>query len=94
MAEDQRRVEIRCRRCRKISGGTANGWYQLSVAVPVAVNSRGYIWVGTFCSLACLAWHLPELERQDRQTADLYERDEGETDPSEPLAGRPLGRPR
>lgn len=54
---------------------TPLGWYNLTVTTPRDVGKRGYVWLGVFCSLKCLALHIPELRRQNMITEDLYERD-------------------
>jgi hypothetical protein len=66
------------------SGGAPTGWYGLTVAVPAEISTgsgRGYIWVGMFCSVACLASATPQLERQEQLAHQAYE-------PVRPKAGR------
>ncbi len=66
-----------CRRCRRTGPKfpPPQGWYSVSVNVPKTIDKRGYVWVGLFCSLSCLAFHMPTMKMQDDMTQDLYERD-------------------
>ena len=70
---------IYCKGC----GGTAErredgrgpaGWYALSVTVPEALSSRKpFIWLGTYCSVACLAASEPDLRRQEELAHQAYD---------------------
>lgn len=65
----------KCRGCQRTAASKdLLGWYNLTVNVPVDINPRKYIWLGIFCSLACLARHMPDLRLQQLATEDLYER--------------------
>jgi len=72
-------AEVVCKGC----GGTAErredrrgpaGWYGLTVAVPDDIDGRGkgFIWLGQFCSVACLAASVPELRRQEALAHQVY----------------------
>jgi hypothetical protein len=64
--------EITCRSCQQKLGGIYNGeqpdgWYTLSVSDLNAPNGRGYRYLGLFCSVACLANHMPEMARVEQE---------------------------
>ena len=64
----------RCRSCRRHAASEPpNGWYSVSVAVPEHVNPRKYVWVGMFCSLACLAREMPVMRQQQLETESDYD---------------------
>lgn len=44
------------------------GWLSLSVTVPAGVTTKKgqpFLWIGLFCSVACLLQNGPELERAE-----------------------------
>jgi hypothetical protein len=53
------------------------GWYALTVNVPREMGKKGqpFMWVGLWCSAACLAADMPELEDQERLARLAYEAD-------------------
>lgn len=58
------------------AGETPAGWFGLTVGVPRDIgttNGRPYIWVGLFCSVACLAASVPDLEWQQKLAHELYQ---------------------
>lgn len=64
-----------CRSChRSAADDQAHGWYNLTVNAPADRRGRHYVWLGVFCSLRCLAVHIPALRLQNLQTEDAYER--------------------
>jgi hypothetical protein len=72
---------ITCKGCngwapRNRKGGNPPGWYGLTAAVPEEISTypgRGYVWVGSFCCVACLAAAIPDLERQEELAHLAYE---------------------
>lgn len=65
---------VHCKTCsREARLNPPHGWYQLSVCVPENLNPRGYIWLGTFCSVKCLALQVPDIRLASEYTEDLYE---------------------
>lgn len=68
-----------CKGC----GGTATaghatpaGWYGLTVSVPpwmITESGKSFLWVGLFCSVACLASSVPELAQQEQLAHQVYE---------------------
>lgn len=53
-----------------------HGWYQLTVGVPEYMEStpgRGYLWIGMFCSAACLAAGMSEIRQQEELARQAYE---------------------
>lgn len=68
---------MRCKGCeRRVATPKARGpygWYTLSVGVPRDLDPRGYIWIGMYCSVRCLAFETPNMVLQEEATADLYE---------------------
>lgn len=83
MSASADRSVIVCKGC----GGTSvrdgnkspDGWLSLTVSVPPSFSERGYLWLGQFCCVACLARALPELDRDERLAREAY-------DPVLPLA--------
>lgn len=65
-----------CRRCGQVSEGEAfpEGWYQLSVNDVRAPNGK-YRYLGLFCSIVCLAQHLPEMSQVE---TDIQRRKEAQ----------------
>lgn len=61
---DRRRF---CRTCNRTAVGQPEGWYQVTVADN---SQRGYRWLGTFCSIACLAGALPAWREVEKSIAD------------------------
>jgi hypothetical protein len=53
------------------------GWYTLSVNVPAWMGKAGkpYLWVGMWCSAACLAADMPTLIGQEQLARLAYEVD-------------------
>ena len=59
-----------CRNCmgtarKQGSGSYPAGWYALTVSVPEwygTGSGKQYIWLGMFCSVACLLAHGPQLQ--------------------------------
>jgi hypothetical protein len=51
------------------------GWYGLTVQVPEGYSGRArdYIWVGLWCSIACLAASIPSLTAQEAAARTTYE---------------------
>lgn len=50
------------------------GWYNLTVSVPYPTGTgKHYIWVGLFCSAACLIAYGAELEQQEAVARLWYE---------------------
>ena len=66
--------DVTCRRCGLVSVGEAHpdGWYALSVNDMNAPNGK-YRYLGLFCSIVCLAQHLPEMSKVE---ADIQYRRE------------------
>jgi hypothetical protein len=72
---------ITCRGCggrapRGAGSRSPAGWYGLSVSLPETMTSsrdRGYVWVGQFCSIACLDAAVPELEQAEQLAQQAYE---------------------
>lgn len=71
-----------CRNC----GGTAPrpgpgvyplGWYALTVSVPEWYSGDGsgkkYVWIGMFCTVACLLAHGPQLQADAELAHQVYE---------------------
>lgn len=60
---------------RRGNGIAPLGWYGLTVAIPPEMDGKGkgFTWVGQFCSIACLARSVPDLEQQERLAHELYE---------------------
>jgi hypothetical protein len=56
-------------------GHSPAGWYGLTVTVPDGMDSRGkgFIWLGQFCSVACLAASVPEMRRQEELARLAYD---------------------
>jgi len=72
---------VSCRHChgtasRAANGGPPPGWYSLTVTVPEGYrndrDSKTYLWVGLFCSAACLTAHGPDLARQEALAREGY----------------------
>ncbi len=64
---------ITCKHCggwapRHRDGRNPAGWYTLSVAISpeLTTRERGYAWVGAWCSIACLAAAVPDLQQQEQ----------------------------
>ena len=57
--------------------GRPRGWYSLSVRVPAELgkNGRPYVWVGEWCSAACLAGSMADLETAELRARLAYEAD-------------------
>lgn len=64
-----------CRGCNRLpavkpdpTSGRPYGWLALSVRVPPEASSTGkpYVWVGQWCSIACLARSVPSLALSER----------------------------
>ncbi len=76
---EPRRGVTRCRGCggwaaSGAGGRSPAGWYGLTVAVPPELDQRrGYIWVGQFCSVGCLASSVPDLRAQEELAHEAYE---------------------
>jgi hypothetical protein len=72
-----------CRSCKRTvevpapsAEGHPYGWFYLTVSVPAWFNQdsgRLYRPVGFFCSAACLAAEMPEVEEQERLMEGAYE---------------------
>jgi len=78
------RRTVTCRGC----GGTTEenpplGWYSLSVRVPdwMGRNGKPYVYVGVWCSAACLLASGPELVEQEGLAHEVYQ-------PVTPAGGR------
>lgn len=56
---------VTCRTCSLAAEVFPDGWYQLSVNDTTASNGR-YRYLGQFCSIVCLAQHLPEMARVEQ----------------------------
>jgi hypothetical protein len=73
----QREPVVTCRGCLgkavRRDGESPAGWYQLSVSVPEWIDHKGYVWVGIFCSVACLALAVPKLEHLERLAHEAYD---------------------
>lgn len=73
--------EVRfCRQCRgTISLAEARlpyGWYQVTVGVPdymESIQGRGYLWIGMYCSAACLAANASYIQSQETLARQAYE---------------------
>jgi len=68
---------IDCKHCggwapRTRAGGNPAGWYGLTVAVPAEISQRGYVWVGSYCCVACLAAAVPDLQQQEQLAHQAY----------------------
>lgn len=71
-----RRPYVICRGCggrawQDGGDGRPHGWYSLSVSVPPGLGKNGkpFVWCGQWCSAACLAGSMADL-----QTAELRAR--------------------
>jgi hypothetical protein len=56
-------------------GALPVGWYAMTVAVPSDWTTRTgkpYVWVGIFCSLACVREALPGLREQEALARQAY----------------------
>jgi hypothetical protein len=68
---------ITCKGC----GGTSvrdgskspDGWLSLTVSVPPSFSEKGYLWLGQYCSMACLASSVPELDRDEQLARQAYD---------------------
>lgn len=49
------------------------GWYGLTVTVPPEFSDIGYLWVGVFCGIACLAASIPGMAAQEELARLAYE---------------------
>lgn len=73
----------RCHYCRgecevpQPTEGRPRGWYVLSVNVPPEMGKKGqpFLWVGLWCSAACLAADMPWLEDREPLARLAYEVD-------------------
>lgn len=73
-------AEAWCRIClgrvANLDVGTPHGWYQVTVGVPEfmeSVKGRGYLWVGMYCSSACLAAGVPDIIKQEEMARQVYD---------------------
>lgn len=68
---------ITCKGCGGTSvregGQSPHGWLSLTVSVPPSFSERGYLWVGQFCCVACLASSVPDLDRDERLARESYD---------------------
>lgn len=66
-----------CRGCKgttpRVDTGIPIGWYALTVSVPRDINRKGYIWVGMFCSAACLGAWQPEIAEAEALARQAYD---------------------
>ena len=69
-----------CKGCGGAAARTADGrppagWYGLTVTVPSELDGRGrgYVWVGMFCSVRCLAATVPDLEQAEQLAHEMYQ---------------------
>jgi len=78
-ADDGEREYARCKGCGGVAprspDGHLVGWYGLSVGIPPGLSGEGrtYIWVGVWCSVACLESSIPELAGQEQLAHQAYE---------------------
>lgn len=61
--------DILCRSCglRCLGSEIPQGWYFLSVGDKMAKTGRGYRYLGLFCSIACLANHMPDMAKIEQE---------------------------
>jgi hypothetical protein len=54
--------DVTCKVCGLTGPSFPDGWYQLTVNDTTAPNGK-YRYLGVFCSIVCLAQHMPEMAR-------------------------------
>lgn len=53
-------------------GGSPAGWYNITVSVPGELNAKGFIWIGQFCCVACIARAVPDLRTAEELARLAY----------------------
>jgi hypothetical protein len=77
-AGDAGREYARCKGCGGVAprspDGYLPGWYGLSVGIPPGLSGEGrtYLWVGVWCSVACLETSITDLAGQEQLAHEAY----------------------